>query len=186
VDHVKPNSSIVVLVSSFLAGLGTTAGAHRLWTHRAYKATAPLKLFLLICFCSAGQLTLYKWICDHRIHHKYSETDADPHNAKRGFFFAHVGWTMLDRHPEFLKKEPLIDMSDIQADKFVMFQKKYHVIMNLFFCSFLPLIIPIYFWNEEWKYAILSLVFIRFILILNVTWSVNSVAHLWGNKPYDK
>jgi stearoyl-CoA desaturase (Delta-9 desaturase) len=58
--------------------------------------------------------------------------------------------------------------------------------MNIFFCTILPTIVPIYFWNEELTYAILSLVFIRFILILNVTWSVNSVAHLWGNKPYDK
>lgn len=42
---------------------------------------------------------MYVWVRDHRQHHKYSDTDADPHNASRGFFFSHVGWLMSKKHP---------------------------------------------------------------------------------------
>lgn len=46
------------------------------------------------------QRDAFTWAHDHRIHHKFSETDSDPHNAKRGFFFAHVGWLFLTPHPD--------------------------------------------------------------------------------------
>jgi len=69
---------------------GVTAGAHRLWTHRSYKARLPLRIFLAFANAMATENSIYVWSRDHRVHHKYSETDADPHNANRGFFFAHV------------------------------------------------------------------------------------------------
>ena len=47
----------------------------------------------------ANQGSIYHWSRDHRVHHKHSETDADPHNAKRGFFFAHMGWLYVKKHP---------------------------------------------------------------------------------------
>ncbi len=67
-----------------------TAGAHRLWSHRSYKARLPLRCFLAFANSMATENSLYVWCRDHRVHHKFSETNADPHNAKRGFFFAHV------------------------------------------------------------------------------------------------
>lgn len=48
----------------------------------------------------ANQGSIYHWSRDHRVHHKYSEQDADPHNATRGFFFAHMGWLYVKKHPE--------------------------------------------------------------------------------------
>lgn len=67
---------------------------------------------------------VYEWARDHRVHHKYSETDADPHNATRGFFFSHVGWLLVRKHPDVKEKGKAIDMSDLSADPLVMFQKK--------------------------------------------------------------
>lgn len=61
---------------------------------------------------------------DHRQHHKYSDTDADPHNASRGFFFSHIGWLMMKKHPDVIKMGKDIDMSDLEANKIFMFQKK--------------------------------------------------------------
>uniref|UniRef100_A0A6E8W840 Fatty acid desaturase domain-containing protein n=1 Tax=Anopheles coluzzii TaxID=1518534 RepID=A0A6E8W840_ANOCL len=55
----------------------------------------PLRIILMCCYSIAGQNTIYDWVRDHRIHHKYSETNGDPHNANRGFLYAHVGWLML-------------------------------------------------------------------------------------------
>lgn len=64
---------------------------------------------------------MYQWVRDHRVHHKYSETDADPHNSHRGFFFSHVGWLMLKKHPEVIKRGQQIDMSDIETDPVASF-----------------------------------------------------------------
>lgn len=72
-----------------------------------------------------SQRDAYTWAHDHRVHHKFSETDADPHNCHRGFFFAHIGWVILTPHPEVVAKRKIIDMRDLEADPIVMFQKKW-------------------------------------------------------------
>lgn len=67
---------------------------------------------------------VYEWARDHRVHHKYTETNADPHNAKRGFFFSHIGWLLCRKHPDVIEKGKGIDMSDLQKDPIIAFQKK--------------------------------------------------------------
>ena len=66
----------------FWAGIGVTGGLHRLWAHRSYKAHWALRTFLMICTSLANQGSIYHWVRDHRTHHKYSETDADPHDVR--------------------------------------------------------------------------------------------------------
>ncbi len=130
--------------------MGITAGAHRLWAHRSYKAKLPLRIALMLfqtiafqvgnplLLCrgphrdlAAGLTTLrlfqnhiHEWVRDHRVHHKYTDTDADPHNASRGFFFSHMGWLMVRKHPDVRRKGAGVDMSDLEQDPVVMFQKK--------------------------------------------------------------
>jgi len=58
------------------------------------------------------------------VHHKFSETDADPHNATRGFFFAHVGWLLVKKHEDVIVKGKVVDCSDILADPVVQFQRR--------------------------------------------------------------
>ncbi len=58
------------------------------------------------------------------MHHKFSETDADPHNAKRGFFFAHMGWLCVRKHPEVLRKGSKIDISDVLSDPVVYWSER--------------------------------------------------------------
>lgn len=85
-----------------ITGLGITAGVHRLWAHRSYNATLPYRFLLMLFNSIANQGPIYHWARDHRVHHKYSETDADPHNATRGFFFAHMGWLLVKKHPKYV------------------------------------------------------------------------------------
>lgn len=68
----------------YLSTLGVQAGVHRLWSHRSYKACTGLRAFLAACFTLAWQTSIHDWCRDHRVHHKFSETDADPHDARRG------------------------------------------------------------------------------------------------------
>ncbi|KAL7016939.1 hypothetical protein ACKWTF_010206 [Chironomus riparius] len=168
-----------------IGGFGVTGGAHRFWCHRSYKANVPLRTILMLCYCTAGQNTLYDWVRDHRVHHKYSETDADPHNSNRGFFFAHVGWLMLQKHPQVLKKGRAIDMSDVLADPVIQFHQKYFIPLKIICCFIIPTIVPVYFWGESWYMAFMSQSVIRYLFSLNFTWLVNSAAHMWGYKPYD-
>ncbi|XP_070503876.1 acyl-CoA Delta-9 desaturase-like isoform X3 [Chironomus tepperi] len=176
-------SAYVLYIAS---GLGITAGAHRLWTHRTFEAKWPLKLMLVIFNTIAFQNSLFHWCRDHRIHHKFSDTDADPHNATRGFFFSHCGWLMIKKHPHVIAAGKRVDLSDLENDSFVMFQKNHGLWMFVLFCFILPTYIPYYFWNESLWNSWLIPTCLRYAAVLNITWCVNSLAHIWGHKPYDK
>lgn len=167
-------------------GLGITAGAHRLWAHKSYKAKAPLRIFLMLCNCVAFENDVYEWSRDHRVHHKFSETDADPHNATRGFFFSHMGWLLVRKHPDVRDKGGKVDMADLAADKVLMFQRKYYIPLVVSMCFMMPSFGPHYFWGESLPIAFYVCAMFRYTVTLHSTWLVNSAAHMWGQRPYDK
>ncbi|RZC41952.1 hypothetical protein BDFB_014972, partial [Asbolus verrucosus] len=133
--------------------LGITAGVHRLWSHRSYKAKWPLRLILTFFSTLAFQHSVIDWAKDHRLHHKFSETDADPHNAKRGFFFSHVGWVLCRRHAQVEEKLNQIDVSDLWADPILKYQHKYYYSLMFLICFVMPTFIPMYFWDETFENA---------------------------------
>ncbi|KOB75264.1 Desaturase 6, partial [Operophtera brumata] len=119
---------ILTLQVKFLTifvGFGITAGVHRLWSHRAYKARLPMRVLLAVLFTITGQRDIYTWALDHRVHHKYTETVADPHDIRRGFWFAHVGWLVLTPHPAVEdRRAALMKTSlDLMADPVVRLQQ---------------------------------------------------------------
>ncbi|XP_078579158.1 stearoyl-CoA desaturase 5-like [Branchiostoma floridae x Branchiostoma japonicum] len=187
IPHAHTYTTVWAIFLHYFSGvLGITAGAHRLWTHRSYKARLPLRVVMAAANSVAFQNHIHEWSRDHRCHHKYSETDADPHNASRGFFFSHCGWLLLRKHPDVKAKGKLIDMTDLAADPVVRFQKRYYLASVLLLCFALPTAVPILAWQESLRNAFFIAVASRYVLTLNVTWLVNSAAHLWGNRPYDR
>ncbi|XP_050508831.1 (11Z)-hexadec-11-enoyl-CoA conjugase-like isoform X1 [Diabrotica virgifera virgifera] len=172
-------------IFGYLAAFGITCGVHRLWSHKAYKAKLPLRIFLMLMQTSTLQNNIYIWARDHRLHHKYTDTDADPHNSNRGFFFSHVGWLLMKKHPEVKHKGKTIDMSDVAADPVVKFQKKYYLPLALFLGLIVPTVFSRYILGESLIDSCLNTL-MKNIFLLNATWSVNSVAHIWGWKPYDR
>ncbi|XP_073818163.1 acyl-CoA Delta-9 desaturase-like [Musca autumnalis] len=169
----------------YMCAFGITVGAHRLWSHRSYKAKLPLRLILLFFSTMAFQNSIYEWSRDHRVHHKFTETDADPHNAMRGFFFSHVGWLLCKKHPAVKEKGKTIDLSDLEADPWIMWQHKYYGILMPLICFILPAVLPVALWGESFSVAWHASVF-RWFFLANGTWCINSVCHLFGTKPYDK
>ena len=163
---------------------GITAGAHRLWSHRSYKATYPLRVFLMLCNSIANQGSIWHWSRDHRVHHKHSETDADPHNATRGFFYSHMGWLLVKKHKDVIEAGKKLTFDDLVEDSTVTFQKALDPWFALFMCFVLPgLVCTLWgdnFWNGYWVAGAL-----RYILVLHATWLVNSAAHFYGDHPYD-
>ncbi|KAJ9593738.1 hypothetical protein L9F63_014711, partial [Diploptera punctata] len=172
------------ILYGYLSLIGVTGGTHRLWSHRSYKAKFPLRVLLMIFQTAAFQNHIYEWSRDHRVHHKFSETDGDPHNAKRGFFFCHMGWLMVKKHPDVLNKGKRIDMSDLEKDPVVVFQRKYYPVLMPLLAFILPTLIPIYVWNTDPWTAWYGTLF-RWVITVNGTWCVNSFAHLWGSRPYN-
>lgn len=185
IPSAKALTLVWTAVCYAISGLGITAGAHRLWSHRSYKASFPLRVFLALANSMAFQNDVYEWARDHRSHHKYSETDADPHNAKRGFFFSHVGWLLVRKHPEVIEKGQKLDMSDLKADEVVMFQRRHYLTSVALMCFAVPTLVPWCLWGESLTVAYFVPGLFRYALELNATWLVNSAAHMWGNRPYD-
>ena len=166
-----------------ISGLGVTAGLHRLWSHRSYKASVLLKctLWIFVCICNQG--SIFHWVRDHRVHHKYSDTDADPHNINRGFFFAHIGWLFHKKHQAFLDKSKLIPVNDLLNDFIVVLDKKLHPYSHMFISWICPGIYTYYMYNNV-LLGVLVHGFLRWIITLHATWCINSVAHLYGTRPY--
>jgi len=134
-------------------GMSITAGCHRLWAHKSYKAKLPLQVALVIFQTIGFQNSVYEWCRDHRLHHKYSETNADPHNVNRGFFFAHIGWLLCKKQPAIREKGKGIDMSDLANDPLLDFQRRYYVPLMFVFCFIMPTMVPMYLWNETFTSA---------------------------------
>jgi len=128
----------------------------------------------------ALQNDIYEWSRDHRVHHKYSDTDADPHNSKRGFFFSHIGWLLCKKHPEVKRMGNLVDMSDLQNDPLVSFQRKFYIPLIILIWGIFPTYFPYYLWGETlWNSFNLCVIY-RYVYVLNSTWLVNSAAHKYG------
>ncbi|XP_072932617.1 acyl-CoA Delta(11) desaturase-like isoform X2 [Epargyreus clarus] len=170
--------------ATILFSLGVTAGAHRLWSHRSYKATLPLQIILMLFQSMCLQYTVINWVRQHRLHHKYSDTDADPHNASRGFFFSHLGWTLVEEHDEVTKRITQIDVSDATSNPVLRFQKEYAYPVIGMMCFVLPTVIPVIFWGETINVA-WHVNMLRYALTLHGTFLINSAAHIYGNRPYD-
>lgn len=128
------------------------------------------------------QNDIYEWSRDHRVHHKYSDTDADPHNSNRGFFFSHVGWLLCKKHPEVIEKGQNLDMSDLDKDTVVTFQRAFYIPLVILIWGLIPTYIPHYLWGESLWNSWFVCVMLRYVTTLNVTWCVNSFAHFYGMK----
>ncbi|XP_030028979.2 acyl-CoA Delta(11) desaturase [Manduca sexta] len=180
----KWQTVLFAYLSYVAATIGVTAGAHRLWSHKSFKAKIPLQVILMIFVSMANQRVTH-WVRDHRLHHKYSDTDADPHNAARGFFYSHIGWLFVKKHPEVKKRGKLIDLSDLFSNPVLNFQHRYSKSFIPTVCFIIPTIIPVLFWGETLSNS-WNLVIMRYVFNFHVFFLVNSAAHIWGNKPYDK
>jgi stearoyl-CoA desaturase (delta-9 desaturase) len=97
-----------------------------------------------------------------------------------------MGWLLVKKHPHVHEAGKKIDISDLNSDPVLRFQKKHYGILMPLLCFILPTIIPVVFWQESWIYGWLVPACFRYVLTLHITWSLNSFAHMFGNKPYDK
>lgn len=121
----KTRSTVIIgWIFGLLAGVGTTVGAHRLFTHRTFTPNLKMKVLMMLLQSMALQEPVLKWARDHRVHHKFTDTNADPYNSRRGFFFCHIGWLMCKKHPDVITQGKKVDMSDLERDPVLLFQQR--------------------------------------------------------------
>ena len=174
----------------FFTLLGVTVGYHRYFTHGSFKAKRPLRLFLAVAGSMAIQGPVVQWVADHRRHHAFSDREGDPHSPWRygndarallkGMFHAHLGWlferrkTNAERYaPDLLKDAALVRTGQM----FVVW-------------AFVSLMLPAVIgglvtgsWFGAWT-AFFWAGLVRIGLLHHVTWSINSVCHVMGNRPF--
>ncbi|XP_034944278.1 acyl-CoA desaturase 1-like [Chelonus insularis] len=173
-------------VIAYLSILGVTAGAHRLWAHRTYEADTSLRIFLAICYYLSGFQKIFTWVRNHRAHHQYLQCEGDPYNNRRGFWFSHVGWLVMKENPETQKLKAKVDMRDVGDDTVIQFFDGNFYLNTILFSIILPIFIPVYFFNQDLEWAIVSQLFIRYPFVLHSIWSINSLASTIGTYSYNR
>jgi stearoyl-CoA desaturase (delta-9 desaturase) len=180
---------IILGLSLYLvSGLGVSVGLHRYFTHGAFKAARWLRITLAVAGSLAMEGTVVQWVADHRRHHAYADRDGDPHSPWRygatvagltkGLFFAHCGWLFARRSSNSDRFAP-----DLLCDRDIRTVDR----LGLPLASLLapPLLGGLITWS--WYGALTAFFWaslVRIALLHHVTWSINSICHVYGQRPF--
>ena len=160
--------------------LSITAGYHRLWAHRTYEAHWSVRVLFLIFGTMALQNSAWVWCSGHRRHHlNVDDKDLDPYSARRGFWFSHIGW-MVREYPSGV--ENFTNIPDLRRDRMLAFQHRHYVPLVLLTNIGLPLLVGL-LTGHLWGMFLLAGV-LRLVLSHHFTFFINSLAHMWGSRPY--
>jgi stearoyl-CoA desaturase (delta-9 desaturase) len=174
----------------FVTGHGITVGYHRYFTHKSFKPNRAVKVALAIAGSMAIQGPVIRWVADHRKHHKFSDRDGDPHSPWRygdtvpalmkGLLYAHAGWLFDTEQtpqrqyaPDLLKDRDLVRLSRLFP---------WFVVATLLLP---PLVGGL--WSWSWQGALTAFFWaslVRVALLHHVTWSINSICHAVGERPF--
>ena len=162
-----------------VTGMGITIGYHRLIAHRSFECHQWIKVALLIAGGWALQNSALLWCADHIRHHARTDQEEDPYNATKGFWHSHCGWLFFetphrtDKYEKQLRKDPLI-----------MWQHRYYSLIVL---TGLALPFGLGFWDGGviggLGCFLLGGMF-RLFMVLNSTFTINSLCHMFGSQPH--
>ncbi|KUI69132.1 Acyl-CoA desaturase [Cytospora mali] len=165
----------------FNTGLGITAGYHRLWAHRSYKACLALRIYLAAVAAGAVEGSARWWSRDHRAHHRYTDTEKDPYSVRKGLLYSHIGWMVMKQNPKRIGRT---DITDLNEDPVVVWQHlhfiKCVVTMGLIF----PTMVAGLGWGD-WIGGFVYAGILRIFIVQQATFCVNSLAHWLGEQPFD-
>ena len=169
------SEALVCLAMVFAIGTAISGGYHRLFSHRAYKASWLVRFLFLSVGAAAFENSALKWSSDHRVHHRHVDTDQDPYTIGRGFWFAHWTWVMED------KALPIAGVADLEKDPLVQWQHRHHFLIGAVVAT-IPLWIGLATGNLL-GHLVFGLV-LRIVLTHHTTFFINSAAHKFGSRPY--
>jgi len=171
---------VLFVVFLYANGMSITGGYHRLWAHKSYDAHWSLRLIYLIFGTMALQNSVFCWASNHRTHHLHvDDYDRDPYSVKRGFWFSHIGW-MLREYPSGIPD--FTNIPDLRRDPMLQFQHRFYVPLALATNFGLPLLAG-WLVGDVWGTFMLGGI-LRLVWAHHVTFFINSLAHMWGSRPY--
>ncbi|GAY08371.1 acyl-CoA desaturase [Pseudonocardia sp. N23] len=175
----------------FLSGLGVTAGFHRYFTHRAFKANRALRNGLAVAGSLSMQGDVITWVADHRRHHAFTDKEGDPHSPwlfgttpaalAKGFFHAHLGWLFGRDRTNADRFTP-----DLVADRDIALISRLFpllTVVTLLGPALIGGLVTMSWWGALTAFFWAGLV--RVALLHHVTWSINSICHMVGDRPWD-
>ena len=181
---------IAMLVILYAVGVhGITVGYHRMFTHGAFHAGPKVRAALALAGSLAVEGRVIDWVADHRKHHQFSDKEGDPHSPWeygpgargliKGLIHAHVGWIFTYSGTDQERYAP-----DLLADKSIDRISRWWPAVAI-----LSMIIPtaIGYAFDGWLGAAMAffwVTIVRIALVHHMTWSINSVCHVWGKKPF--
>jgi stearoyl-CoA desaturase (delta-9 desaturase) len=189
---VGPSALGILAVGYLLTGVGITVGYHRLFTHRAFETYPAVRYAFAVLGQMGVEGDVVTWVADHRKHHQFSDRDGDPHSPHAGFgdgaletlkglWHAHTGW-IFDAQGRADRARYAKDLVE---------DRGLRVIARLFVPTVLvSLAVPALFgWLliGGWYGVVSGLVWggaVRIFLLHHVTWSINSICHLWGRRRF--
>jgi stearoyl-CoA desaturase (Delta-9 desaturase) len=174
----------------YLTGLGVTVGFHRYFTHGSFKANRPLRIALAVIGSTAFQGGVISWVADHRRHHAFSDKEGDPHSPwlfgtgpaamVRGFWHSHMGWIIGRDRTNARRFAP-----DLLADRDIVAVDRLFLPLTLA-SLLLPALIGGLV-SGTWWGALTALFWaglVRVAVLHHVTWSINSICHMVGDRPF--
>ena len=182
---------VLFAVMYIIGGHGIGAGFHRLLTHGSYKAKRPLKIAMAVAGSIAIEGSPTQWVADHRRHHQFSDMEGDPHSPWRygesfwgltkGLFYSHAGWLFRREMSNQARFAP-----DLVADKDIQKVDKLFIPIVITSVALPAVIGGLVTWS--WAGALSAFFWaslVRIALLHHVTWSINSVCHVYGERPFD-
>ncbi len=180
----------MAVLAYLVSGFGATAGFHRYLTHGSFKARRGLRIALAVAGCLALEGAPTQWVADHRRHHAFADREGDPHSPWRygttvgaltkGLFFAHVGWLFSREVSNKARFAP-----DLVADRDIRAVDRLFVpLMGV--SLFLPALIGGLV-TGTWFGAFTAFFWaglVRIAVLHHVTWSINSICHMVGERPF--
>ncbi|MGE4133778.1 MAG: fatty acid desaturase [Bdellovibrionales bacterium] len=174
-----PIWALAVVFYALSAG-SITGGYHRLFAHRAYESRTWLKWFWALFGAAAFQNSILIWARDHRVHHRFVDSDQDPYSINKGFFWAHFGWMLVDDKAQASLAVPY--GRDLERDPVVAFQHKHYVLLAIAMGLGLPALIGYFLGSAFGGLAVAG--FARIVLLHHATFLINSWCHMWGKQTY--
>jgi stearoyl-CoA desaturase (delta-9 desaturase) len=181
---------VLMVVLYAITGHGITVGFHRYFTHGAFKAKKALRVALAIAGSMAVEGPVIRWVADHRRHHAFSDAEGDPHSPWRygrssralikGIFHAHVGWLFDPEQTDQRRFAP-----DLLRDRSIAFVHKTFAAWTAT-SLLLPAVIG-GLWGGSFEAALQAFFWaglVRIALLHHVTWSINSICHTFGKRPF--
>ncbi|MBD0315884.1 MAG: fatty acid desaturase [Nitrospiraceae bacterium] len=171
---------MLFLVMYIVTGMGITVGYHRLIAHQAFECPDWVKRCLLVAGGWALQNSALVWCADHIRHHARTDTDEDPYNVTKGFWHSHCGWLFYDTPHRTAKYEVRL-----RRDPVILWQHRYYwaiVVSGLAIPFGLGVI-----WHGGWMGGVSALLMgglLRMFMVLNSTFTINSLCHMVGSQPH--